>query len=572
MNRPIKAALALVLVVTVCAASAHGQLETREVVALPYAPSAIAVGDFNHDGRIDMAIVGYPNGALAALLGNGDGTFRSPASYAVGTNPGSVAAADLNRDGTLDLVVAGASGIYILLGKGDGTFQPRISYALPNAPSFVAVGDFNNDHKPDLVVIDYPLISVMLGNGDGTFQSPISFMPQQGLTALGIGDFNHDGKLDLGVSKQDGGLSQVQIFLGNGDGTFQAGANYPVGPEPSSVAVGDFRHNGNLDLAVASFLGMGVAVLLGNGDGTFQQAVTYSSSTAYWVTAADLNGDGKLDLAVSNLGVGSPPASWASTLLGNGDGTFQPAVTYPTGSEGTYVAVADFNGDKKLDLVVNDRINNDVVVLLNTGVVSFSPTTPLIFAPQLLGTKSSDQTITLTNTGTAALSVSSISVQGEFKSSNTCGESVAPGANCSINVRSEPVTEGSLTGTVIIRDSASSRPQVIELSGAGTVVKLEPPSITFAAQTVGTESPPQEVRLTNTGKTALTITAVYMLGSAWQDFSQANNCGGSVAPGASCTFGIRFLPRQKGPLPSSLAVYDTGGGSLQTIPVTGTGD
>ncbi len=566
---------ALLAAVAFCV-SARAQFETRTTVPTLRSPESIAVGDFNHDGKADLAVAtSFQTTQISVALGNGDGTFQLPISYASGPLPDSIAAADFNHDGNLDLVVTDygtSNNIGILLGNGDGTFQPPNFFSTPQAPTFVAVADFNNDHKLDLVLIDYPMISVMLGNGDGTFQSPISFMPQQGLTALGVGDFDHDGKLDLAVGKQDGGLSQVQIFLGNGDGTFRAGASYPVGPAPSSVAVADFRHNGKLDLAVACSFGMGVAVLLGNGDGTFQQAVTYSSSTAYWVTAADLNGDGKLDLAVSNFGVGSPPVAWASTLLGRGDGTFEPAVTYPAGGEGTNVAVADFNGDKKLDLVVTDAFNNDVVVLLNTGVVSLSPTTPLTYTPQLLGTKSAAQTVTLTNRGTTALSISSISAQGEFKSSNTCGQSVEPGANCSISVRSEPTTEGSLTGTVTIRDSASTKPQVIELSGAGTVVELEPPSLTFAGQAVGTKSAPQEVRLTNTGKTALTITAVYLLGTEWQDFSETNNCGGSVAPGASCTFGVRFHPRQKGPLSSSLAVYDTGGGSPQTVPLTGTGD
>lgn len=423
---------ALLLCVAAVGTPALAQFETRTIVPTLRSPESIAVGDFNHDGKPDLAVAAYFQGhQIAVLLGNGDGTFQPPVNYLAGVDPYSVAAADFNDDGNLDLAVAdyAISGtVSILLGNGDGTFQAAKAYSTPQTPTFVAVGDFNNDHKLDLVIIDYPMISVMLGNGDGTFQSPISFMPQQGLTALGIGDFNHDGKLDLAVGKQDGGLSQVQIFLGNGDGTFQAGTNYPVGPAPSSIAVADFRHNGKLDLAVACSFGMGVAVLLGNGDGTFQQAVTYSSSSAYWVTTADLNGDGKLDLAVSNFNVGTaPPSSVASTLLGNGDGTFQPAVTYPAGGEGTYVAVADFNDDKKPDLVVTDAFNSDVVVLLNTGVVSFSPTTPLTFAPQLLRTRSADQAITLTNTGAAALSISSISVQGEFRSSKHVRRERGPG-------------------------------------------------------------------------------------------------------------------------------------------------
>jgi hypothetical protein len=222
----------------------------------------------------------------------------------------------------------------------------------------------------------------------------------------------------------------VNILLGNGDGTFHQGATYPGESSPASIAVGDFNRDGKQDFAVANFEGTGISVWLGNGDGTFQPAVDYATPFPIWVTVADLNGDGKLDLAAANFG----PAAGASVLLGNGDGTFQAGVFYPAGNEANFVAVGDFNGDLKPDLVVADRRFDDVVVLLNTGVASFSPTTPLLFAAQLLNTASSAQTVSLTNTGTSALAISSVSVRGPFEQSNTCGKNLAPAATCNFNI------------------------------------------------------------------------------------------------------------------------------------------
>ncbi len=353
--------------------AAQAQFETRLTVATLQSPESIAVGDFNHDGKLDVAVAAFlQSDQVTVLLGKGDGTFRAPVNYAAGVGPRSVIAADLNGDGKLDLAVAdfATSGtVAVLLGNGDGTFQTPKILSTPETPNFVAVGDFNGDHKLDLVVADTPSVSVLLGNGDGTFQPPISFNPTYAPSALGVGDLNHDGKLDLVVGEQFFATSQAQIFLGNGDGTFQMGASYAVGTQPSSIAVGSFRRNGRLDLAVASNQGLGVAVLLGNGDGTFQQAVTYASpGAAYWVASADLNGDGKLDLAVANFSLGtSPPSTEVSVFIGNGDGTFGLPESYPTGGENTFVASGDFNGDKELDLVVTDALNNDVLVLLNTG-------------------------------------------------------------------------------------------------------------------------------------------------------------------------------------------------------------
>jgi hypothetical protein len=231
-------------------------------------------------------------------------SFISAASYSTGYYPESVAVEDFNGDGTPDLAVA-ASSVNILLGKGDGTFQAARSYA-PGGVS-VAVGDFNGDGHPDLAVV---------GGGDGS--------------------------------------GTVSVLLGKGDGSFQAFQSYAVGSYPKSVAVGDFNGDGSSDIAVANYNSNTVSILLGRGDGSFRVAQNYATgSGAISVAMGDFNGDGHPDLAVANSGTSPGYKGTVSILLGKGDGTFQAAQSYALGGYVSSVAVGDFNGDGKLDLVTS---------------------------------------------------------------------------------------------------------------------------------------------------------------------------------------------------------------------------
>jgi hypothetical protein len=567
-------------------APAFAQFETRASVGTGlHVPLSVAVGDFNRDGKLDLAVVSSnPTPNVMIFLGNGDGTFTAGPSYAVAVQPEYAAAASFRNNGILDLVVGDTLSdyVYVMLGNGDGTFQVPVAYATTGRPAVVGTGDFNGDKRLDIIALAGPAaecdcVEVLPGNGDGTFGPGVVTPVPYNISGFGIasGDFDGDGKLDVAVSGFFGSADQVDILLGNGDGSFRADGFYAVSPEPLSVAAGHFNADKKIDLAVGNLDGGNISVLLGNGNGTFHQAVDYNTLYPTWVAVADLNGDGKEDIVASSLSSATiPPAASVSVLMGNGDGTFQPGVVYPAGLSLNYVAIGDFNGDHKPDLVAVDFESGAVITLLNTGVVSFSPTTPLTFASQLLGTTSASQTVTLANTGTTALSISSISLQGagQFKSSHTCGKSVAPGANCSITVRSQPTIEGNNSGTISIRDSASSKPQVIELLGAGTVVKLAPPKLTFSAQRVGTKSPPQNVTLTNTGNSTLSITRVDIYGGDYKDFSETNTCPSSLNAGLSCSIAVTFDPLKKGSRRTTLYVYDTGGGTSQTVPLSGTGD
>jgi hypothetical protein len=475
LRNPVAAAALGLLSLATFPSTAAAQLETRATFSTNPSPVSIATGDFNRDGKMDLAVASILDSfQVQVFLGLGDGTFAAPANYDVGNIPRFISAIDLNHDGNLDLVVAAGddrrSSVSVLLGNGDGTFQPAMSFdTVAHYPIDLVFGDFNGDHKID-VAMPFSFcacIGVLLGKGDGTFREPplITGLPSFSPQALAAGYFKGDGNLDLAVSQQFGSSSGIQILLGNGDGTFRAGAAYPVGPSPEALVAVDLNKDHKTDLAVAEFQGIGVAVLLGNGDGTFQPAVEYPVEFALSVTFADINGDGDLDLVVgSNPGL----AGAAGVLFGNGDGTFQPAINFPAGQFSSFAAVADFNGDHRPDVAVADYLGNTVEILLNTGVLAFSPTTPLNFHNQKTGTTSKPKTVTLTNTGMTALSISSRAVKGPFGMTSTCAASIAPGASCAIRVTFSPKTEGPKSGAVAIIDSASSKPQVIKLSGTGT--------------------------------------------------------------------------------------------------------
>jgi hypothetical protein len=243
-----------------------------------------------------------------------------------------------------------------------------VSYPAGNGPVFVAVGNFFSPTIQDLVVADSLCspapcsggVSVLKGNGNGTFQAPVNYPIGDGPWAVAVGDFNGDGAQDLAVLnlRDFYGLS---VLLGNGDGTFQSAVNYSgVGSNPRSVAVGDFNGDGNEDLAIAVDTTQAVTVMLGNGDGTFQDPVQFPVGAPVSVAVGDFDGDGKQDLAVAiyrstNVGV----------LLGNGDGTFQPPVFFSSGGSPYSVAVGEFDADFKTDLAVANGVGDTVTVLIN---------------------------------------------------------------------------------------------------------------------------------------------------------------------------------------------------------------
>lgn len=325
-----------------------------------------------------------------APLGGGTAALSFVRSSRSATNPfpQSVAVADFNGDGKLDLAVpvysefTSNSDVNIFLGNGDGTFTagPEFSLSGQNVNN-AAIADFNGDGKPDMAISlpDAGQIQVLLGNGDGSF-TPMPTISASGVFVVAAGDFNGDGNADVVLVNT--GPGTLTILLGNGDGTFTTGATVPVAGSPSAVVAGDFNRDGKIDLAVVDGSTDAVTVLLGNGGGNFTQ-VASSPQTGFEpvaIVAADFNGDGILDLAVTNLNGGNPIPGSVTVLLGNGDGTFVPTASSPaTGAVPSSIAVGDFNGDGKADLVTGNTGSNTATVLLSNGDGSFA--TPLSPSP-----------------------------------------------------------------------------------------------------------------------------------------------------------------------------------------------
>lgn len=332
-------------------------------------PFRVAIGDFNRDGKPDMAVTNSTNsGSVSILLGNGDGTFAPRTDLTMGTSAWGVAAGDFNGDGMLDLAVTngGDNTVSILLGHGDGSFAARVDYVVAPSPLSIASGDFNGDGNIDLALVCYwpNVVSVLLGAGDGTFSARTDYAAATGPYGLAISDFNGDGHPDLAVGNYgvEYNGNTVSVLLGRGDGTFAARADYQTMYGPRCVATGDFNGDGSPDLAVGVETGF-VSVLLGNGDGTFAAKTDYRPGRApRFVACGDLDGDGKLDLVTSNTGDYT-----ASVLLGTGDGAFTGLTTFATDSYPSGIAIGDLNGDGEPDLAIATMLANTVSVFLHTA-------------------------------------------------------------------------------------------------------------------------------------------------------------------------------------------------------------
>jgi len=533
-------------------------------------PLSVSVGDFNGDGKFDTVSLDSTGRSINILLGNGDGTFGLPASFIVPETAFATAVADVNHDGKADVLtlastaLSGPETVSVLLGNGDGTFVDTPAPVSSNGLAVVE-GDFNRDGKADLAAASGNGVVVMLGTGEGAFQSGVSY-PVGGIGATAVsvlaGDFNHDGITDLAAISQNPGT--VSIFLGNGDGAFQAANSATTGNNPISFALADFNGDGKLDVAVldagsncAQSGSSDLVVFLGNGDGSLQVGrVTTLSSCSSALAAGDFNGDGKVDLIFGD----------GTVFLGNGDGTFQ---TQSTTDTDTYLAVADFNRDGKLDFAAATLNGSTVTVFLGNGNGTFQPGTPYG-----VGTNPNSVTVVDVNGD----SIPDL-VTGNYTGSNislllgngdgTFGQSL----NFGTQVTTVMAVEGDFNG--------DGKPDLAAISTKGVTVLINvsqgpgasasPANLSFGNQPMGTKSPPQTVTLLNSGNAPLTINTVSIVGAESGDFSQANNCGASIAVGASCAINVAFQPSSTGIRSATLSISDNAAGSPETVPLSGTG-
>lgn len=362
-------------------------------------PTAVATGDFNRDGRPDVAATSVEANVVSVRLGQGNGTLQPAATYSVGTAPIALAAGDVNGDGRIDFAVAnsGSDDVSILLGNGEGTFTSSVAYAAGSSPFAVAIADFDNDGKSDLAVGNNSgsTISILTGAGDGTFDPAVHYAAASGPFGVTVGDFDRDGNADVAVASYNAG--KVSVLLGNGDATFAAAVHYNTAAGASAVATGDFNGDGSPDLAVSNHTANNVSILLGNGSGTFLSAVHYAvGSGPYSVAVGDLNGDGKSDLAVANansdLAV-EVVLNSVSILLGTGTGTFLPDLQIATGGyEPNHLSLTDLNNDGKTDIVVANTGSSTITVIMNVGVCASNCNT--IAAPALYAVTGTPHSLT----------------------------------------------------------------------------------------------------------------------------------------------------------------------------------
>jgi hypothetical protein len=327
--------------------------------------TSLVVADMNNDNKLDVVLT-CPEGFVAILFGNGDGTFQKPAYYSVPATSLLIPPADLNADGFPDIAIANASSVTILLNQGrnsPGALSSPTSYPVPPIQfRLLGVGDFNGDGKPDLLGtanadrqgIGFQLITYA-GNGDGTFQSPQTQSTTTSAGAAVIADVNHDGFSDVVYIA----AQVIQVLLGNSTGQFTLGSSLSLDPSINytSLAFAGSTNNGiDINLALG---GLATTILLGDGKGSFVPGPTYAIAGS---PLPETGSDGKTSLVfVTETGI--------SLLPGDGDGTFQGLPNLPVGPTG-FVA-ADFNGDGLTDIAfIGDNGNLTTAVGRGDGTLA----------------------------------------------------------------------------------------------------------------------------------------------------------------------------------------------------------
>jgi Bacterial type II and III secretion system protein/FG-GAP-like repeat len=351
-------------------------------------PDFVVTADFNDDNFQDFAVANFTDGTLTLFDGNPTtpGSFLTGTTIPVGAGPTWISTGFFNTktdtsNTIVDLAVANqtAGTVSILHGNGDGTFTVEPSLTLPSGagPTAIAVGDFNDDGFADLAVVNKNAntVSIFLGNGDETFQTPTTLVTGNAPTSIVAQAFNPNapGIIDLAVTNSTD--NTLQIFLGNGKGTFTNGVTYNTGVTPVFVASADMNLDGNLDLVVAdsgaatttNTVGNSVSVFLGNGDGTFilpggTRMDFAAGTTPTSFVIADFNDDGIPDLIVTASGDDA-----VALMLGAGGGFLNAPIEVPVGTTPDSIATADFNGDGLPDVAVSNFGSNTASVILDSS-------------------------------------------------------------------------------------------------------------------------------------------------------------------------------------------------------------
>ena len=360
-----------------------GTFGPRVDYAVASGPQRAIPRDLNADKVIDLIVSASMNvrggGAISVLLGNGDGTFQTAASYATGNNPLAVATGDFNHDGKLDVIFTNGdvNRASVLLGNGNGTFPSYTNYLDGGDAIAIAVATPNGDALCDLAVVSQSSNTVTIIYGGlveplpANVSTKLACLPMPSPQPISW----ENSRADLVVT--NAGDNSISVLINRG-GSFGPISTYAVGSHPGGVVIADFNRDGKPDLAVANTNDDTVSILLNRGDGIFSDAVAYVTGLGpASIVAADFNGDGIPDLAVADslTPENSKGPGMVSILLNHGDGTFGARSDYPTGQHPTAVVAGDFNGDRKTDLAVaaNTDIFGNVSILTGQGDGTFLP-------------------------------------------------------------------------------------------------------------------------------------------------------------------------------------------------------
>jgi len=567
--------------VVVLLGNGNGTVKTPKDYAVPAGADMVALGDFNGDGKLDVAVTnGASTGSVSVLTGTGSGTLKAAISFGTNFGPVGVAAADFNSDGKLDLVTADSGSpfgiaigeISVLLSNGKSLFAGRTDYSLTSAATSgayagIAAADVNGDGKPDLIVpVTFASqLSVLINKGNGTFDPFATYPLPENPEAVAVGDFNNDKKIDVAVVTL--GSGSISVLLNSGTGTFGSYTQYNTNGYGQGIATGDFNKDGNLDIVVTDFNDNTVSVLLGNGTGAFPSFVTYpTGASPYGVTVADFNHDGFPDLAVADQGAGT-----VSILINKGDGTFLPKVDYTVGGNPLSVAAGSFRNNGIIDLAVaTDQAFGGIAILLGNNDGTFQKAVTYdtlnnaysIVAGDFNNDGNLDIAFTLLNPGNPGF-VTIMPGKGDGTFGN--GVTLTAGTLAYGIVAADFNNDGGL-------DLATDNGSTSDVGSASVllnepVMALLPPSLTFAAQKVGTTSAVQQVTLSNPGATPLKITSIKISG----DFAETNSCPKELTTGKNCTISVTFSPTATGALAGTLTIKDSALSSAQLVALSGTG-
>ncbi|MDX6405000.1 MAG: hypothetical protein QOH70_2455 [Blastocatellia bacterium] len=407
-------------------------------------PKALAIADFTNDGKKDLAVVNRGSHTVSILLGDGAGNFGAATNFSTGdtfSEPFALAVGDFNNDGKNDVVVSKGNVhvISLLLGNGNGLLGTPIDFSVGESPGTFAVGDFNGDGNSDIAIADSGFnnggVYVMLGTGTGSFGSPTKFTAGLRPRYVAVGDFNRDNKIDLAVANVGFGFNKISILIGNGVGGFSAPTDIAVGSSPIGLVVRDFNRDGFLDIAVANTDSNNVSILKGDGQGGFGAAANFpANSFPLSITSGDFDGDGKLDLAVGANSTGDR----ISILRGDDTGQFMAPASFSAGSGPYDLTAGDLNGDGESDLAVANASSNNASVL--SGPL---PTVSIVTVSVIEG-----------NTGTTPASFP-LTLSGPINQPVTLSYSILSGtasAGSDFNSSTSPVTipAGGLTGNIAV--------------------------------------------------------------------------------------------------------------------------